>query len=143
MIQRRQPQTFEGAESGWPAGVVFLRVQNVAQLHTSPSDGRAGLQPLSSLASRVSGGVRGMGQGFGAFQHLRCFALWSLEGNRYFSSVFTSGHPRDRGECLGGGGAGRPSESDGRGAGKLESSARRQLLGTHHPDSVFGEKGTG
>lgn len=31
--------------------------------------------------------------GIGKFQHLRRSALWSLEGNGYFSNVFTSDHP--------------------------------------------------
>ena len=36
---------------------------------------------------------RGGGAGVSKFQRLRRSALWSLEGNGYFSNVFTSDHP--------------------------------------------------
>lgn len=55
-------------------------------------------EPSSSLPSRVTRCVcvrarRGGGAGISKFQHLRRCALWSLEGNGYFSNVFTSDHP--------------------------------------------------
>lgn len=89
------PKPSRGAEARRLARVVLPGVRKEAQPFPSPSDRRAGLQPPSSLAPRVSGGVRG--EGAGTFQHPRSSALWSLEGNRYFSSVFTSGHPHDLG----------------------------------------------
>lgn len=49
-------------------------------------------EPPSSLPSRVTECVEGRGE-IGKFQHLRSSALWSLEGNGYFSNVFTSDHP--------------------------------------------------
>lgn len=54
-------------------------------------------EPSSSLPSRVTRCVcvRALGEAgvIGKFQHLRRSALWSLEGNGYFSNVFTSDHP--------------------------------------------------
>lgn len=57
----------------------------------SPCDRRS--RDLASFLLRLPG-VWGVccEQGGGKFQHLCCCALWSLEGNRDFSSVFTSGH---------------------------------------------------
>lgn len=71
------------------AGVGIPRVQNVAPV--APCDRRS--RDVASFLPRLPGvwGVCCEKEG-GKFQHLCCCALWSLEGNRDFGSVFTSGH---------------------------------------------------
>lgn len=109
----------------------------------APVTDGAGTQPPSSLASLVSG-VCVLRPGFGKFQHLCCCALWSLEGNRDFGSVFTSGHLLHQGMSAVGGREGRlesGERAEGQKAWLLD--AGRQLLGGGYPDTDLGEKGTG
>lgn len=123
------------------AGVCIPGVRNVAPA-TPVTDG-AGTQPPSSLASLVSG-VCVLRPGFGKFQHLCCCALWSLEGNRDFGSVFTSGHLLHQGMSAVGGREGRlesVEREEGQKAWLLD--AGRQLLGGGYPGTDLGEKGTG
>lgn len=137
--QREHSQTV-GRREIPAAGVCIPGVRNVAP--AAPVTDRAGTQPPSSLASLVSG-VCVLRPGFGKFQHLCCCALWSLEGNRDFGSVFTSGHLLHQGMSAVGGREGR-LESDEREEGQKAwlLDAGRQLLGGGYPGTDLGEKGT-
>lgn len=84
--QREHPPTQKG--SAKPS----LSAECGTVLKRAALTDRARPEPPSSLPSRVYGVCVLRGRGVGKFQHLRRFALWSLEGNGCFSSVFTSGH---------------------------------------------------